>query len=214
MIFTDRLSVKVRQVATEVKTRGRGRPDEGARDALIDAGTQLFIEHDYADVSTDEILRRAGVSRGALYHHFPGKIDLFRAVYEATETRAVERVAKAALDATGPFEAMVLTSRAYLREAETSIELQRIGIMQSRAVLGWEGWREVASGLGLGLAAASLGAAMDAGEIRRRDLNTTAHVVLAALIEGATLVATAERPGPVRKEVEKVVMDLLEGLRA
>ncbi len=177
------------------------------------AATQLFVEQDYADVSTDEILRRAGVSRGAFYHHFPGKIDLFRAVYEASETRVVERIAQAAVSAAGPFEAMVLAGKAYLREAETSIELRRIGIMQSRAVLGWEGWREVASRLGLGLAEASLGAAMDAGEIRRRDLKTTAHVVLAALIEGATLVATAEHPGPVRKEVEKVVVDLLEGLR-
>jgi AcrR family transcriptional regulator len=201
------------RMATDVKPRLRGRPDEGARDALIEAATELFIERDYADVSTDEILRRAGVSRGALYHHFPGKLDLFRAVYEATETRAVERIAQAALSADGPFEAMVMASRGYLREAETSVELRRIGIMQSRAVLGWEGWREVASRLGLALAEASLGAAMDAGEIRRRDLTTTAHVVLAALIEGATLVATAGHPGPVRKEVEKVVIDLLEGLR-
>jgi AcrR family transcriptional regulator len=200
-------------VATDVKPRLRGRPDEGAREALIEAATQLFIERDYADVSTDEILRRAGVSRGALYHHFPGKVDLFRAVFEASETRVLERIAQSALSADGPFEAMVMVSRAYLREAETSVELRRIGIMQSRAVLGWEGWREVASRLGLALAEASLAAAMDAGEIRRRDLTTTAHVVLAALIEGATLVATAERRGPVRKEVEKVVVDLLEGLR-
>jgi AcrR family transcriptional regulator len=200
-------------MAIDVKAPRRGRPDEGARDALVQAATELFIEQDYADVSTEEILRRAGVSRGALYHHFPGKLDLFRAVYVASETRAVERIAQAAIGASGPFEAMVLASRAYLREAETSVELRRIGIMQSRAVLGWEGWRDVASRLGLALAEASLAAAMDAGEIRHRDLTVTAHVVLAALIEGATLVATAERPEPVRKEVEKVVIDLLEGLR-
>ena len=200
-------------MAVDVKPRPRGRPAEGAREALIEAATQLFIEHDYADVGTEQILRRAGVSRGALYHHFPSKLDLFRAVFEASERKVVERVAQAALAASGPFEAMVLSSLAYMRAAETSEELRRIGIMQSRAVLGWEGWREVASRLGLGMAEASLAAAMDAGEIRRRDVKTTAHVVLAALIEGATLIATAERPGPVRKEVEQVVMDLLHGLR-
>ena len=201
-------------MATEVKTRGRGRPDEGARDAVIEAATALFIERDYADVSTEEILARAGVSRGALYHHFPGKLDVFRAVYEASETRVVERIGRAALAADGPYEAMVLASRAYMREAETSIELRRIGIMQSRAVLGWEGWREVASRLGLALTESALGAAMDAGEIRRRDLKTTSHMMLGAVIEGATLIATAERPAAVRKEVEQVIMDLLEGLRA
>ena len=196
-----------------VKARPRGRPDEGARESLIEAATELFIEKDYGAVGTEEILRRARVSRGALYHHFPSKLDLFRAVFQASEARVVERIALAAAEAAGPFEALVLASRAYLREAETSEELRRIGILQSRAVLGWEGWRDVASRLGLGLAEASLAAAMDAGEIRRRDLRTTAHVVLAALIEGATLVATAEEPARVRADVEQVAMDLLHGLR-
>ena len=163
-------------------------------------------------MGTEEILRRAGVSRGALYHHFPAKLDLFRAVFEASERRVIERVAQEAAKAATPFEAMVLASRAYLREAETSEELRRIGILQSRAVLGWEGWRDAASQLGLGMAQATLAAAMDSGEIRRRDLETTAHVVLAALIEGATLIATADEPKRVRKDVEQVVMDLLHGL--
>ena len=201
-------------MAVGVKPRPRGRPDEGARESLIEAATELFIEKDYDAVGTEEILRRAEVSRGAFYHHFPSKLDLFRAVFQASETRVLERIARAAAKAAGPYEAMVLASKAYLREAETSEELRRIGIMQSRAVLGWEGWREAAAQLGLGLTEASLAAAMDAGEIRRRDLKTTAHVVLAALIEGATLVATADDRGAVRRKAEKVVVDLLEGLRA
>jgi AcrR family transcriptional regulator len=200
-------------MVVEVKARPRGRPDEGARDSLIEAATELFMEKDYDAVGTEEILRRAGVSRGALYHHFPTKLDLFRAVFQASETRVIERIARATAAASEPFDAMVLSSRAYLREAETSEELRRIGIMQSRAVLGWEGWRDAAAHLGIGLTEALLGAAMDAGDVRRRDLQTTAHVVLAALIEGATLVATAENRAAMRKQVEPVVMDLLEGLR-
>src|SRR5687767_15809227 len=123
-------------MATEVKPRARGRPDEGARDAVVAAATALFIERDYADVSTDEIVERAGVSRGALYHHFPTKLDVFKAVYRASEARAVERIARVALDAADPFGALVAGSRAYLSEAETSQELRRIGLLQSRAVLG------------------------------------------------------------------------------
>jgi AcrR family transcriptional regulator len=199
-------------VVTEVK-RARGRPDEGARAAVVDAATELFIERDYADVSTDDIVERAGVSRGALYHHFPGKIDVFRAVYRASEVRVVERLAQAALAAADPFEALVAGSRAYLREAATSQELQRIGIIQSRAVLGWEGWREVAADLGLALVAASLQAAMDAGLIRRHDLTTLSHLMFGALVEGATLVATARDPDPARRDAERVIVDLLEGLR-
>lgn len=202
-------------MSTEVKTsRGRGRPDEGARDALIAAATALFVEHDYADVSTEQVLERAGVSRGALYHHFEGKLDLFRAVYDASEERVVERIAASLAGVEDPFEALLAAARAYLREAETSVELRRIGIMQSRAVLGWEGWREVASRHGLGVTRALLGASMEAGAIKRRDLDTLTHVVLAALVEGATLVATADDPGPVRAQVEQVVIDIVEGLRS
>src|SRR6188474_1573112 len=129
-------------MATEVKHRARGRPDEGARDALLEAATELFIERDYADVSTDDILRRAGVSRGALYHHFSGKRDLFRAVFDASEARVVERVAQSLAGLEDPFELLIAAAHSYLREAETSEELRRLGILQSRVVLGWEGWRE------------------------------------------------------------------------
>jgi AcrR family transcriptional regulator len=201
-------------MATEVKHRARGRPDEGARDALFEAATELFIEHDYAEVSTDDILRRAGVSRGALYHHFSGKRDLFRAVFDASEARVVERMAESLAGVEDPFELLIAAARSYLREAETSEELRRLGILQSRVVLGWEGWREVASKYGLAVTRALLSAAMDAGAIKRRDLTTLSHVVLAALWEGATLIATAEDRAAARTDAEAVVLDIVEGLRA
>src|SRR3954453_18098136 len=84
-----------------VKPKPRGRPREGVREAVLDAATQLFIERDYADVSTEDVIERAGVSRGAMYHHFSGKEDLFLAVYEASERRAMERIAGAGLEADG-----------------------------------------------------------------------------------------------------------------
>lgn len=201
-------------MATEVKHRARGRPDEGARDALLEAATELFIERDYADVSTDDILRRAGVSRGALYHHFSGKRDLFRAVFDASEARVVGRVAESLAGVEDPFELLIAAARSYLREAETSEELRRLGILQSRVVLGWEGWREVASKYGLAVTRALLATAMDAGAIKQRDLTTLSHVVLAALWEGATLIATAKDRAAARADAEAVVLDIVEGLRA
>jgi len=201
-------------MAAEVKHRARGRPDEGARDALLEAATELFIERDYADVSTDDILRRAGVSRGALYHHFSGKRDLFREVFDASEARVVGRVAESLAGVEDPFELLIAAARSYLREAETSEELRRLGILQSRVVLGWEGWREVASKYGLAVTRALLATAMDAGAIKQRDLTTLSHVVLAALWEGATLIATAKDRAAARADAEAVVLDIVEGLRA
>jgi AcrR family transcriptional regulator len=191
----------------------RGRPDEGARDALIEAATRLFIERDFDQVSTEQILERAGVSRGAMYHHFSGKVELFEAVYRSTELRAVTRIATSAAKADGPYAALVAGSHAYLREAETSAEMRRIGLRQSRAVLGWERWREVASGLGLGLVAASLQAAVEAGEIRAVDVPVASLLLLGAMIEGAMLVAVADDPAAERAKVADVVDGLLESLR-
>ncbi len=165
-------------------------------------------------VSTEEIIRRAGVSRGALYHHFPGKTELFRAVFQSSEARVVERLAAAAATADGPFEQLVAGSRAYLQEAESNPELRRIGLLQSRAVLGWEGWREAATELGIGAVEAAVRAAIEAGEMKPGDPTAIAHLVLGALIEAAMLVATAEDPAAARARVEPVVAQLLGGLRA
>jgi AcrR family transcriptional regulator len=148
---------------------------------------------DFAVVSTEEIIRRAGISRGALYHHFPGKTELFRGVFQGSEARVVERLAAAAATADRPFEQLVAGSRAPIfQEAESNPELRRIGLLQSRAVLGWEGWRKAATELGIG----------------------AVEVAVRVVIEAATLVATAEDPAAARERVEPVVAQLLGGLRA
>src|SRR4051794_25726674 len=168
-----------------VLEKTRGRPSEGAREALGEAAHELFMERDYAQVSTEEILESAGVSRGALYHHFPAKLDLFRAVFMASERRVIDRIAAAAPAAASPFEAILFLCKGYLRAAETDDELRRIGLGQSRAVLGWEGWREACAELGVGLALVGASAAIEAGELPPHDPQTTAMVLLGTMIEAA-----------------------------
>jgi len=191
----------------------RGRPSEGAREALIEAAHELFMERDYERVSTEEILARSGVSRGALYHHFPAKLDLFRAVFMASERRVIDRIAARAAVSSSPFEALLALARGYLRAAESDEELRRIGLGQSRAVLGWEGWREACAELGVGLAIAAVRAAIEAGELPPRDPETTGIVLLGALIDAATLIALAADRAAARERSEAVIVDLLEGLR-
>jgi AcrR family transcriptional regulator len=193
--------------------RARGRPSEGARQALVEAAHELFMERDYAAVSTEQILERSGVSRGALYHHFPSKLDLFRAVFEASERRVMERVAAQAAGAETPFDALREGARAYLRECESNEELRRIGLGQSRAVLGWEGWRTAASELGIGAMLGGVSAAIEAGELAPGDPETTALVLLGALIEAAMLIVVAEDRVAARERSEAAIVDLLEGLR-
>jgi AcrR family transcriptional regulator len=197
----------------EAGAKRRGRPSEGARDAVLAAARDLFVERDYDRVSIEEIVARSGVSRGALYHHFPTKLDLFREVWEAGERALIERLAEGLPADAGPFAALIGLARGYLRAAATDVELRRIGLGQSRAVLGWERWREAAMGLGIGVALAGVRAAIDAGELPDEDAETMAIVLLGAVIEGAMLVAVAEDAAPARARAEGVVVALLEGLR-
>ncbi len=186
---------------------------EGTRAALIEAARPLFAEHGYAGVGTEEIVRAAGVTRGALYHHFDGKRELFAAVYERIEAELAERIAAGALaaNAASPMEAMRAGAEMFLA-ACTEPEAQRIVLLDGPSVLGWDRWREIAAQYGLGLIEASLQAAMDADAITPQPVRPLAHVLMGALDEAAMLVARAEDPEATRAEVGRTLDSLLDGL--
>jgi AcrR family transcriptional regulator len=161
-------------------------------------------------VGTEEIVRRAGVTRGALYHQFATKERLFLAVYETVERELTERIAAELGDATSPFDALRGGVRTFL-EACRRPEVQRIVLIDGPAVLGWERWREVAARYGLGLIEAVLGAAMEAGEIVTLPVEPLAHLMMGALDEAALLVVRDEHA---TDEVARTFERLLDGLRS
>ncbi len=186
---------------------------ESTRAALVEAAHALFAERGYAEVGTEEIVRAAGVTRGALYHHFEGKRELFAAVYERVEVELAERIAAGALaaNAASPLEAMRAGSEMFLA-ACTEPAVQRIALLDGPSVLGWDRWREIAAEHGLGLIEASLQAAIDAGAIEAQPVRPLAHVLMGALDEAAMLVARAEDPEAMRAEVGLTLDALLYGL--
>lgn len=166
-----------RQAARSASTRAK----------LIRAARALFARRGYADVATEEIVRRAGVTRGALYHQFPAKQDLFLAVYEQVEQELTESVGGLLGVQASPFAAMRAGIRVFL-EACRAPDVQRIVLIDGPAVLGWERWREVAERHGLGLMEAVIGAAIEAGEIEPLAIGPLAHLLMGALDEAALLV--------------------------
>ena len=190
--------------------RTQGERAEATRGALMAAARRLFTERGYDGVGTEEIVRAAGVSRGALYHHFGGKAELLEAVYERLEAESTERVARVVLgsELESPLEAMKAGVEAFLDECAEP-ELQRIALHDAPAVLGWDRWREIAAANGLGLIEASLTAAIEAGEIRPLPVKPMAHLLLGALDEAAMLVARSDNPAS-RAEVTAVLLALLE----
>jgi AcrR family transcriptional regulator len=186
---------------------------EATTAALIAAARELFTERGYAAVATEEIVQRAGVTRGALYHHFRGgKEDLFRAVLVQISAETVQRIAQVATGTNDPWESLVLGCEAFL-DACASPDVQRIVLIDAPSVLGWDVRRAIDRDYGLGLLEAALQRAMDAGRLREGSAISLAYVVAGALDEAAMVVARADDPLAARAEMGQTVRRLLEGLR-
>lgn len=185
---------------------------EATRAALMSAARRLFTERGYEAVSAEQVVRAAGVSRGALYHHFGGKRELLDAVYQQLEAESTERVARIVLGSElhSPLAAMRAGIEAFLDECAEP-ELRQIALHDAPAVLGWDRWREIGAANGLGLIEASLTAAIEAGEVRELSVKPMAHLLLGALDEAAMLVAREDDPEG-RAEVTAVLLALLESL--
>ena len=197
----------------ETERDGRAERGEATRAALIEAARELFTERGYSAVGTNEVVQRAGVTRGAMYHHFPDKRELFRAVYEDTERLLVEGLAAQVAEIEDPWEALVAGVRHFF-DISSEPQLMRMGLIDGPSVLGWVEWREVGNRYGLGLTTAALQRAMDAGALRPADATMLAHMLLAALGEAGMLLANADDPQAERERVEATLMAMLEGLRA
>ena len=199
--------------ATGKRSATRGEYARATREALVAAGLELFGKRSYGEVGTEEIVKRAKVTRGALYHHFSDKRDLFRAVHERVEEDLVERIGRQMGGISDPWEVMVTGTRAFLDACEQP-DLKQIALVDAPAVLGWREWREIDERYGLGLMRAALGGAIEAGVLRPVPLDAISHLMLGALSEAAFVVANADDAKAAREEAEGALFALLEGLRA
>jgi AcrR family transcriptional regulator len=197
-------------------TKAPGRREAEARatrDALIEAALELFTERGYSGVGTEEIVALAKVTRGALYHHFTDKRDLFRAVFERVEGDLMKRIGATMESASDPWDLMFSGMRAFLDACEEPA-VKQISLTDAPAVLGWQEWREIDNRHGLGLTRAALDAAVESGAIRPIATEPMAHLFVAALSEAAFVIAHADHPREARAEVEEALRQLVEGLRA
>jgi len=184
---------------------------EVTRTALVDAAQALFAARGFADTPTEAVVKAAGVTRGALYHHFTDKADLFRAVYERLEQRVVAQVEKAVTGITDPLEVLHRGAGAFL-DACLEPAVQRIVLLEGPTVLGWETWREVDMSYGLGMVTAVLDVAMQTGAIREAPVEPLAHILLGGLNEGAMLMASAPDPRAARRRTGEALSVVIEGL--
>jgi AcrR family transcriptional regulator len=182
---------------------------EATRTALIAAGRRLFGERGFAATSIEELAAAAGVTRGALYHHFASKEDLFAAVFEEVERDLVMAAARAAEKAKDAWDRLRLGFRAFL-EACADPAVQRIALVDAHSVLGPERRREITEHYALAAVRSSLEMAMRDGQLPQRPPDALAQLLLGSLNEAAMVIARGEVPA---SQVAFEVDAVLEGLR-
>ena len=198
-------------VPVEVKTR-KAEQAEATRAALIKTARGLFAKQGYASVPIEEIVRRAGVTRGALYHHFRDKAELLGAVADQLAGEVAEKVQQAAWAQPRP-EKHLEVGFAALLDASLDPAFQRIVLTDAPAVLGWEAWREIDAKHGYDMVAMAVEAAMDGRYIERQPVEPLAHMLLGALNEGALMIARADDEKAARRQVGRSLSRLLDGLK-
>jgi AcrR family transcriptional regulator len=183
------------------------------REALIAAARPLFAEHGFADVALETIVRAAGVTRGALYHHFADKTELFAAVFERVEAEVATRMTEAiaAANEADPVEVMRLGANFWL-DACSDPEIQRITLVDAPAVLGWTRWTEIGDRYNTGLVRNLLANAVETGRIPAQPIDATALTMLGAMREMTLYVARAEDYDQARQEAGAVMDRLILAL--
>jgi AcrR family transcriptional regulator len=196
----------------EGRPGGRTAQGVATRIALIQAARCLFGERGYADTSIDEVVAQAAVTKGALYHHFGGKEDLFAAVYEQVQLEVSDRVVAEFLEP-DPWSAMIVGTNLWIDEHLDPV-VRRIALRDARAVLGWAAVRDVESRFGAVPLRGVLRRAVRAGLVEPQPLRPLALMIMGALSEACLYVADADDPVVARAEVGDLVVRLLRGLRA
>jgi AcrR family transcriptional regulator len=180
--------------------------------ALRHHAQRLFAQKGYAEATTDEVVRRARVTKGALYHHYTNKLDLYQAVVEEMVQVFLARVEGAAGTFQDPWERLRAACSSYL-DACLDPTVARILMLEAPVVLGWKAWCDVAYDRVVALFARHVQEAVTAGLVRVQPPETAAQVILAALSTAARVVATAADAPTARAQVEETINSLLAGLR-
>ena len=193
--------------------RLRERQAEGTRHLLISVARELFTERGYGATSIEEIVQRAGVARGALYHHFSGKDDLFGAVYDAVQADAVSAVMSAALAEQEPWAAVRAGLSAFL-DACLEPTFRRVVILDSVSVLQHDVWEGGIEHNELPMLRTVLTPLIAPNILPGVTVEPLVYVALGGLYGAALYIARSPEPKAARGEVDAVLDTLIAGLLA
>jgi AcrR family transcriptional regulator len=200
--------MEVNDHASEETKDARAAQGAATARTLRHQARKLFTKKGYSGVNTEELVESARVTKGALYHHFANKKELYHAVVEDVEQELVEKL-EAAGARRKPWDRLHAMCRAYL-DACRDPALARMLVLEAPVVLGWKTWCNLEQKYEVAAFARCLG---EAGALTE-PAETLAQVILGALTTGARVIATSADPNQARAEVERTMDRLLAGLRS
>lgn len=183
------------------------------RAGLVAVAQELFARRGYEATSIPAVLEAAGVSRGALYHHFASKEALFEAVVEAVEIDVTVKVARATRGTREPLDALRRGCAAYVAMCRDPV-IRQVSLVDAPAVLGWARWRELDARHAFGMLKASVAAIAAGGRLKPDLVDVVAHMILAALMEVALLVAREDDGRLAVRRGQAAIDELLTSLFA
>ena len=184
---------------------------QATRQRLVSVAEKLFTERGYEATSIEDILNEAGISRGALYHHFDSKETVLEAVLQQIEAEVAQATVEASRGARDPAAALRAGCEAFLELARTQ-RIRQIVLIDAPAALGWQRWREIEAQHGLGLLKAALQRAAEAGSLRPDEVDVSAHMLLASLIEVALMIARSQNSKAAVQQGRKALAKLIDAL--
>jgi AcrR family transcriptional regulator len=182
------------------------------RALLVRAGRELFGSIGFSAAKASDIAQRAGVTRGALLHHFGDKEGLFAAVLEEVEAESATHVLEAAITGSDPLQWLRRGFEAFLLEC-VKPDITQIMLIDGPSVLGWETWHEIDARYGYQPLLDVVAAAVAAGLVESDDPSSLAYLLLGALTEAGTVIAHAKDPEAARVRMAKALNRLVDGLR-
>ncbi|MBU2550710.1 MAG: TetR family transcriptional regulator [Proteobacteria bacterium] len=195
-----------------MKTRSRKEEyAEATREALLEAALDRFIARGYAGTTIEDIVRQARVTRGALYHHFSSKEEIFTVVYERIAARLAARLEASVRALDDPWERALAGCRAFL-DFCLDPWARSIRLSDAIGVLGWEKWRRLDSSYTMGVIREAISGLMEAGAVPAYSIDRVSGLIHALYVEASMILAAAQDKRAARDELYGIMERMIRGL--
>lgn len=181
---------------------------------LLSAARSLFAEAGFHETGTNDVVAKAGATRGALYHHFAGKVELFEAVFRQVASELYESANRSAAPFSGdPWKQLTFAIDTYLKLVASNAEFQRIVLIDGPVVLGWQRWRSIQTEYLLHGFVRTLEMLIARGIIAPRPPEPLASLIMAALDDASLSIAHSTAPHETQRQLAAALISLVEGLQ-